>query len=208
MSGITNLYRSREHIIGLYTWRITMASLAGLIAGCGAFPVFPTQSDYANPDNSLVFMYIQVDATSWTPSYVYLRKPDGGRGVILSWLANGSKKAGDCYLYAGAIPRGTYEFDELPGTGRDSYVFPKNSQDGYVLKVNKPDVHDLGQYALSTTKKSGAFSSGSFTFKPATGCPGDKAAYKAILNNAKNNSTWKSWIEDTRWYAILVKKSS
>ena len=208
MSGIVNLYRFRKCVIGLCTRRITMAVLAVLIVGCGAFPIFPAKSDYANPDNSLVFMYIQVDETSWTPSYVYLRKPDGGRGVMLSWLANGSKKAGDCYLYAGAIPSGTYEFDELPGAGGDSYVFPKNSQDNHVLKVNKPDVHNLGQYALRTTKKSGAFSSGSFTFKPATGCPGDKAAYNAILNNAKNNSTWRSWIEDTRWHAILVKKSS
>jgi len=208
MSGITNLYRFRKHLIAPFTGRIAMAALAVLIAGCGAFPIIPTKSDYANPDNSLVFMYIQVDETSWTPSYIYLRKPDGGRGVMLSWLANGSKKAGDCYLYAGAVPRGTYEFDELTGTGKDSYVFPQNSQDAYVLKVNKPDVHNLGQYALHTTKQSGAFSSGSFTFKPATGCPGDKPAYKAILDNAKNNSMWKSWIEDTRWHAILVKKSS
>ncbi len=205
MSGIAALNRVGKYV-GFCSRRLPAAALALLLAGCGLPPVIPTKSDYANPNNSLVFVYIQVDETSWTPSFVYLRKPEGGRGVMLSWLANGSKKAGDCYLYVGAIPSGTYEFDELPGAGAESYVFPKGAQGNYVLNVTKPDVHNLGQYTLHTSKKSGAFSSGSFTFTPATGCPGDKAAYRAILNNAENNSPWTGYIGGTRWRATLAKK--
>lgn len=178
---------------------IAVAALAALLGGCAGYP---TQADFKDPHKSLALMYVRYDDNSPIALWAHLRHPGTDDDVAMVWVQGTGAKTNECSLYVAAIPAGVYEFSQLSGD-RLAYRFPQTSDGNFSLHVgSRQDVYMLGEFDMHAIAKTEGMEENAFSFKRASGCPGNKAAYKTLLN-----ADIKEWLKGTRWPAVLMAKS-
>ena len=180
------------------------AVLATLLSGC-IIPNadYPDKQEFNDPHRSLVFMFIHYDPGDIEAWHAHLRHADGKGDVSLVWVDDLKHMGGQCVLYMGALPSGTYDFIALT-TDHATYRFPKGPGDDYHMRVGKRrEIYMLGKFALHTSTTKAGEEGDSFILKPTRGCPGNKVAYRIALHT----KYWKDWLAGSHWRKVMEARA-
>jgi hypothetical protein len=161
---------------------LAMCLLAlGLLVACGSSGPKRSLDD---PDNSLIFGYVDMSEAPSKAEFFGLRQVAPGPGFANIEVTNG-------LFSSGLIPLGSYQFANFTkfGFSNRSYSFPVQNNP-YSLRIDKPGIYFLGSFKYKKIE-TGFFEDGKFSFEKSN-TPSEATLLKRLLDEDSDlrNSTW------------------
>ena len=161
-----------------------------------------------NPDNSLVFGYIDMSEAPTKVKGAWLQQV--APPTESPYWSMGVEKG---LFYNTFIQPGSYQLSSFAGSGFMSgsyeYKFPRQGRNETAVRIKKPGVYFLGSYKYVKVRKKSMFKRGKFSIERVSE-PTEAELLRRILEDTMKVQKAKNYkgprkikIEDTRWAAVI-----